>query len=181
MTDRPQGHGWWQEVYDGESAYVPADDQTVQLGQVTVLGYDDNQPSGSQDTWLLDDNTLAWGQVGDLSHGAQITVTKTQSLPGVGPTDNGQGLGLGDSRRRGRLGRHTSQTDRGSDGQRLAKKAVSDYFPEYLGSISTYLHECGHLGTAGSCHPVWLRPNPADLWGTDSAGAGTGTARPIRA
>jgi hypothetical protein len=80
------------EVYDDVSAYVPADDQTVQLGQVTVLGHDDSQPAGSQDTFMLDDGTLAWGQVGDPSNGAQITVTKTQSLPGVGPTDNGSFL-----------------------------------------------------------------------------------------
>ncbi len=80
------------EVYDDVSAYVPADDQTVQLGQVTVLGHDDSQPAGSQDTFMLDDNTLAWGQANDPSHGAQITVTKTQSLPGVGPTDNGSFL-----------------------------------------------------------------------------------------
>ena len=80
------------QTYQDVSAYVPADDQTVQLGQVRVVGHDDSQPAGSQDTFMLDDNTLAWGQVGDPNHGAQITVTKTQSLPGVGPTDNGSFL-----------------------------------------------------------------------------------------
>jgi hypothetical protein len=59
---------------------------------VTVVGHDDSQPAGSQDTFLLDDSTLAWGQVNDLSSGVQIRVTKTQSLPGFGPTDNGSFL-----------------------------------------------------------------------------------------
>jgi hypothetical protein len=54
-----------------------------------VVGHDNSQPAGSQDTFLLDDSTLAWGQVNDPSSGAQIRVTKTQSLPGIGPTDNG--------------------------------------------------------------------------------------------
>ncbi|MBO0864802.1 MAG: hypothetical protein J2P16_07005 [Mycobacterium sp.] len=80
------------EVYQDVSAYVPADDQTVQVGQVEVVGHDDSQPAGSQDTFLLDDSTLAWGQVNDASSSAQIRVTKTQSLPGVGPTDNGSFL-----------------------------------------------------------------------------------------
>ena len=57
-----------------------------------VVGHDDSQPAGNQDTFLLDDSTLAWGQVNDPSSSAQITVTKTQSLPGVGPTDNGSFL-----------------------------------------------------------------------------------------
>jgi hypothetical protein len=77
------------EVYRDVSAYVAADNQTVEVGNVAVVGHDDTQAMGSQDTFLLDDSTLAWGQVNDPSGPAQITVTKTQSLPGVGPTDNG--------------------------------------------------------------------------------------------
>jgi hypothetical protein len=80
------------EVYQDVSAHVPADNQTVEVGQVEVVGHDDSQPAGSQDTFLLDDSTLAWGQVNDPSSSAQIRVTKTQSLPGVGPTDNGSFL-----------------------------------------------------------------------------------------
>jgi len=80
------------EVYQHVSAYVAADKQTVEVGQVGVVGHDDSQPAGSQDTFLLDDSTLAWGQVNDPSSLAQIRVTKTQSLPGVGPTDNGSFL-----------------------------------------------------------------------------------------
>jgi hypothetical protein len=78
-------------VYQDVSAYIPDAGQTVQAGQVTVVGHDDSQPTGSQDTFLLDDNTLAWGQIG-ASNGAQITVTKTQSLPGVSAPDNGKFL-----------------------------------------------------------------------------------------
>ena len=80
------------EAYHYVSAYVPADNQTVEVGQVEVVGHDDSQPAGNQDTFLLDDSTLAWGQVNDPGSSAQITVTKTQSLPGVGPTDNGSFL-----------------------------------------------------------------------------------------
>ena len=80
------------EVYQDVSAYVPADNQTVEVGQVEVVGHDGSQPAGSQDTFLLDDSTLAWGQVNDPSSLAQIRVTRTQSLPGAGPTDNGSFL-----------------------------------------------------------------------------------------
>ncbi|MGO9386150.1 MAG: hypothetical protein ACLP4W_29825 [Mycobacterium sp.] len=81
-----------RDVYQDVSAYVLADNQTVQVGQVEVVGHDDSQPAGSQDTFLLDDSTLAWGQVNDPSSSAQIRVTRIQSLPGVGPTDNGSFL-----------------------------------------------------------------------------------------
>ena len=80
------------EVYHYVSAYVPADNQTVEVGQVQVVGHDNSQPAGNQDTFLLDDSTLAWGQINDPSSSAQIKVTKTQSLPGVGSTDNGSFL-----------------------------------------------------------------------------------------
>jgi hypothetical protein len=80
------------EVYQDVSAYVAAVNQTVEVGQVQVVGHDDGQPAGSQDTFLLDDSTLAWGQVNDPTSPAQIRVTKTQSLPGAGPTDNGSFL-----------------------------------------------------------------------------------------
>jgi hypothetical protein len=57
-----------------------------------VVDHDASQPAGSQDTFLFDDSTLAWGQINDPSDSAQIRVTKTQPLPGVGPTDNGSVL-----------------------------------------------------------------------------------------
>jgi hypothetical protein len=77
------------EVYQDVTAYVQADNRTVEVGQVVVVGHDDSQPAGSQDTFLLDDSTLAWGQINGPGDSAQIGVTKTQPLPGVGPTDNG--------------------------------------------------------------------------------------------
>jgi hypothetical protein len=83
------GSGVTPQVYQDVSAYVPAENQTVRVGQVTVVGHDDGLPAGSQDIFMLDDSTLAWGQVNDPNSGAQIRVTKTQSVPGVAPIDNG--------------------------------------------------------------------------------------------
>ncbi len=80
------------DVYEHVSALVAADNQTVEVGQVEVVGHDDSQPAGSQDTFLLNDSTLAWGRVNDPSSATQIRVTRTQSLPGAGPTDNGSFL-----------------------------------------------------------------------------------------
>ncbi|MGZ4514840.1 MAG: hypothetical protein ACXVX5_09055 [Mycobacterium sp.] len=82
------------KVYKNVLVSVPAANQTVEVGQAAVVGLDDSQPAGSRDTiFLLDDVTLAWGQVNDSSSAsAQIRVTKTQSLPGVGPTDDGNFL-----------------------------------------------------------------------------------------
>ena len=80
------------EVGGDPTLRTPADNQTVQVGQVMVVGRDEHQPAGSQDTFLLDDSTLAWGQINDPSASTQIRVTKTQSLPGFGPTDKGSYL-----------------------------------------------------------------------------------------
>ena len=79
-------------LYQDVAAYVPAYNQTVRVGKVQPVGHDDSQPAGSQDTFMLDDSTLAWGQATNPSDGGQITVTKTQTLPGVGPTDDGKSL-----------------------------------------------------------------------------------------
>jgi hypothetical protein len=79
-------------VYQDVVAYIPAYNETVQVGKVQQVGHDDSQPAGSQDTFMLDDSTLAWGQANNPSDGGQITVTKTQTLPGVGPTDDGKSL-----------------------------------------------------------------------------------------
>jgi hypothetical protein len=80
------------EAYQDVSADVPAANQIVGVGQVQVVSHDGSQPAGSQDTFLLDDSTLAWGQINDPGSRAQIRVTKTQPLPGVGSTDNGSFL-----------------------------------------------------------------------------------------
>jgi hypothetical protein len=41
---------------------------------------------------MLNDSTLAHGQVTNPANGGQATVTKTQTLPGVGPEDDGKSL-----------------------------------------------------------------------------------------
>ncbi len=75
--------------------FVPAKDETVEVGHVAVVGHDGSQPAGSQDTFLLDDSTLAWGQVDNSSSApAQIRAIKTQPLPRAGPTDDGSLLVL---------------------------------------------------------------------------------------
>ena len=79
-------------LYQDVAAYVPAYNQTVRVGNVQPVGHDDSQPAGSQDTFMLGDSMLAWGQVNDPGSGAQLTVIKTQTLPGVGPTDDGKSL-----------------------------------------------------------------------------------------
>jgi hypothetical protein len=79
-------------VYQNVLADVPADNQIVQIGEVAVIGRDESQPVGNQDAFLLDDSTVAWGQVVDPTGGTQIRISKTQSLPGFGPTDNGDFL-----------------------------------------------------------------------------------------
>lgn len=81
-----------REVYRDVVAEIPAADKAVSIGQVQLVGRDDSQPAGSRDTFLLDDSTLAWGQINDPGGSSQIKVIKTQSLPGVGPTDNGSYL-----------------------------------------------------------------------------------------
>jgi hypothetical protein len=79
------------EVYQNVLANV-AGNQTVEIGQVQVINHDPGQPAGNQDTFLLDDSTLAWGQVNDGNSSAQIKVNKAQALPVAGPTDNGSFL-----------------------------------------------------------------------------------------
>jgi hypothetical protein len=79
-------------VYQNVNAYIPAYSQYVQIGTMQILGHDDSQPTGGQDTFMLNDSTLAHGQATNPSDGGQITVTKTQTLPGVGPTDDGKSL-----------------------------------------------------------------------------------------
>jgi hypothetical protein len=79
-------------VYQHVAAHLPAQNQTVQVGSVQVVGHDASQPVGNQDTFMLDDSTLAWGQATNPSDGGQITVNRTQTLPGVGPMDDGRAL-----------------------------------------------------------------------------------------
>lgn len=78
--------------YNGVTAYVPAADQNVGLDKVTLVGHDDNAPVGQQDTMMLNDTTLAWGQADDPKDGGHVTIQKTQPTPGVGPTDDGRSI-----------------------------------------------------------------------------------------
>jgi hypothetical protein len=75
-------------------AVVPAaDDGRVQLGKVTMVGHDPARPAGSQDAFMVNDSTLAYGSVpSNPSSTDPITVAQTQTLPGVGPVDQGQSL-----------------------------------------------------------------------------------------
>ena len=81
------------KLYRNVLVAVPAANQTLEVGQVGVVGRDESQPGGSQQTFLIDDSTMAWGEINDSSSSsAQIRVTKTQSLPRTGPTDDGNFL-----------------------------------------------------------------------------------------
>lgn len=79
-------------IYQNVAAYIPAYGQTIRIGSVQIIGHDDGQPAGEQDAMMLNGATLARGQVNNPSDGGQVTVAKTQTLPGVGPTDDGKSL-----------------------------------------------------------------------------------------
>ena len=66
--------------------------QTVMVDQVTRVGHDDTLPQGLQDILMLNDSTLARGDVlpGPEGGPPEILVSQTQPLPGVGQWDNGQ-------------------------------------------------------------------------------------------
>lgn len=80
------------QSYSGVTAYVPAANQNVGLDKVTLVGHDDNAPVGQQDTMMLNNTTLAWGQADDPKDGGHVTIQKTQPTPGVGPTDDGRSI-----------------------------------------------------------------------------------------
>jgi len=78
--------------YSGVTAYVPSADQNVGLDNMTLVGHDANAPVGQQDTMMLNNTTLAWGQADDPRNGGHVTIQKTQPTPGVGPTDDGRSI-----------------------------------------------------------------------------------------
>jgi hypothetical protein len=87
----------WQPYQPATYSRVPVDfsgpGQTAMVDQVTVVGHDDSLPAGQRDLVMLDDSTLARGQIQapPPDGGAPvITVAQTQPLPGVGSWDNGQ-------------------------------------------------------------------------------------------
>lgn len=63
--------------------------RTVVVNKVVVVGHDDNRPVGRRDALMLDDTTLAYGEVHDGRDGGTVDVSASQALPGVGPLDNG--------------------------------------------------------------------------------------------
>jgi hypothetical protein len=77
--------------YPGVPVDFPNVGQTVLVDQVTVVGHDDNLPVGQRDVVMLNDSTLARGEIQPSPDGGppQITLQQTQSMPGVGPWDDG--------------------------------------------------------------------------------------------
>ena len=73
-------------VYTHPVVRVVKVNRTVRVNKVTVVGHDDNKPVGQRDVFTLDDTTLAWGT--DKGNG-QVEIAATQSLPWVGPIDDG--------------------------------------------------------------------------------------------
>ncbi|BBX61350.1 hypothetical protein MSAS_05240 [Mycobacterium saskatchewanense] len=83
----------WQPVtYTGVPVDFANAGQNVLVDRVTMVGHDDSLPAGQQDVFMLNDSTLARGEVTPGPAGAppQVTLQQTQPLPGVGPWDNGQ-------------------------------------------------------------------------------------------
>lgn len=87
----------WQPFQPVTYSRVPVDfsnlNRTVMVDQVTVVGHDDSLPIGQRDVVMLDDSTLARGEIQapPPDGGApEITLAQAQPLPGVGPWDNGQ-------------------------------------------------------------------------------------------
>jgi hypothetical protein len=80
------GGGFTPLMYDNVAANVVSADRTVQLDSVQLVGHDEARPLGEQDAMMLNGTTLAYGTVKDPSH---VDVGKVQTLPGVGPMDDG--------------------------------------------------------------------------------------------
>jgi hypothetical protein len=77
-------------VYRAVKVYLPKAKRVVTVKKITMVGRDDSRPPTERDSFMIDDSTLAWGKV-DTKTG-QVEVAKTQTLPGVGPIDNGESL-----------------------------------------------------------------------------------------
>ena len=77
----------WQDV----TVWAVNTSTSVQVNTVTVVGHDDSRPAGQQDTLMLNDSTVAWGQVQDGRDGGAVQIANVQTMPGVGPMcDAGQ-------------------------------------------------------------------------------------------
>jgi hypothetical protein len=80
------GGGFAPVMYDNVLADVTSADRTVQLDSVQLVGHDEARPLGEQDAMMLNGTTLAYGTVKDPTH---VDLNKVQTLPGVGPMDDG--------------------------------------------------------------------------------------------
>jgi hypothetical protein len=76
-------------VWNNVNANVTAVNTTLVVNRVTVVGHDGNAPYGQQDTMMLNDTTLAHGQVQQGADNGTVDIAATQATPGVGPWDNG--------------------------------------------------------------------------------------------
>ena len=83
---------WQPVVYTAIPVDFAEVGQTVLVDRVTMVGHDDSLPAGQQDLFMLNDSTLARGDVQPSPDGGppQVTLQQSQQLPGVGPWDNGQ-------------------------------------------------------------------------------------------
>lgn len=88
----------WQPWAPVTYSAVPVDfadlGQTVMVDEVTEVGHDDTLPVGQRDVVMLNDSSLARGEIHPDPDGGppHITLQKTQQLPGVSPWNNGQDL-----------------------------------------------------------------------------------------
>ncbi len=73
-------------TYENVAADVVNAGRTVQVGSVQLIGHDETRPPGEQDAMMVDGSTLAYGTVRDPAH---VEINKVQTLPGVGPVDDG--------------------------------------------------------------------------------------------
>ncbi|SRX92332.1 hypothetical protein MSP7336_00557 [Mycobacterium shimoidei] len=76
-------------VYNNVTAHVVSVNRDVAVNRVVLVGHDDNAPNGQQDIFMLNDSTLAHGQIVDGRNGGTVNIATTQDLPGVGPVENG--------------------------------------------------------------------------------------------
>lgn len=85
----PDWQPYTPTYYDNAYVNVPAANQSIYVNRVTEIGHDDTAPAGQQDSFMLDDTTLARGQI---SPNGAITLATAQKTPGVGPVTNGVDL-----------------------------------------------------------------------------------------
>lgn len=84
------GGGYVPVVYDNVTAHVVSANRNVAVRRLTLVGHDNTAPPGQQDTFMLNDSTLAHGQITDGHNGGHVDIATTQGLPGVSPVTNGQ-------------------------------------------------------------------------------------------